>query len=98
MRAAEYSADLLGGTLIFGGQLLGLFLLGYLVGRRGVAEVAANRPWLTRVLAVSLAIAALPIFGLYLYTILQGDAVTGWTYLLEYFVASPFLGFVYLAV
>ena len=96
LRAAEYSADLLGGTIIFGGQLLGLFLLGYLVGRRGVAEVAANRPWLLRVFAASLAV-ALPIFGLYLYTVLRGDAVTGWTYLLEYFVASPFLGFAYLA-
>ena len=96
LRAAEYGADLLSGTLIFGGQLLGFFLLGYLVGRRGVAEVAANRPWLLRVFAVSLAV-ALPVFGLYIYTLAKGDAVSGWLYVLEYFVASPFLGFAYLA-
>lgn len=96
LRVAEYGADLVGGTVIFGGQLLGFFLLGYLVGRRGVREVAADRPWLKKVFTVSLT-TALPIFALYLYRLVTSNAVTGWIYLLEYFVASPLLGFAYLA-
>ena len=86
----EFALTLLSG-LVLGGQVLALFLLGLLVGRRGVETVERDTRWLRRVGLGSLAVA----FPLSLWYV--SGSGEGILYVLEYLVASPLLGFAYLA-
>ena len=90
VRASEFALTLLSG-LVLGGQVLALFLLGLLVGRRGVETVERDTRWLRRVGLGSLAVA----FPLSLWYV--SGSGEGILYVLEYLVASPLLGFAYLA-
>lgn len=91
-RAQRYAVSLLDGLLLFGPQLLALFALGLQLGRGALAERLRNRRWLLGVFSLSLFV-ALPIL------LWRGGLERPgrlW-YALEYLVASPLLGFAYLA-
>ena len=91
LRASEFFLSLTSGLVGLGGQVLALFLLGLLVGRRGLETVEQDTRWLWQIGLVSLAV-ALPLSLWYL----SGNR-EGWRYGLEYALASPLLGFAYLA-
>ena len=91
LRASDFALTLLSGLVGLGGQVLALFLLGLLVGRRGLKTVEQDRGWLAWTGLGSLAV-ALPVSLWYFL----GDK-EGWRYAVEYVVASPLLGFAYLA-
>ena len=91
VRASDFTLTLLSGLVGLGGQVLALFLLGLLVGRRGLRELEHDKGWLLRVGLGSLAI-ALPLALWYF-----SNDTEGWRYALEYGIASPLLGFAYLA-
>jgi uncharacterized protein len=84
IRAGYFLASLLSGLLLFGGQLLALFALGLYLARRGVARLLDDARFLGGALLGCLGV-ALPLLAL-------GAGRT-----LEYLVASPLLGFAYLA-
>ena len=92
LRAERFTAGLLSGVILFGGQLLALFALGLYLGRQGVARLLAERRWLSRALVLCLLV-AVPILWLYART----PEAPRLLYALEYLVASPLLGFAYLA-
>ncbi len=91
-RAVRYAGSLLDGLILFGGQLLALFALGLQLGRGNLAARLGNPRWLGRALALCL-LAALPILLLAAPQERPGRVI----YVLEYLVASPLLGFAYLA-
>ena len=95
LRAIDFGINFIGGLLLFSGLLVALFLLGYMVGRRGVADAMGNRRWLWGVLLVSSSV-ALPLLFAYNQDIGLGIP-QAWWFVIEYLVASPFLGFAYLA-
>jgi len=95
VRAVAFADSLIGGLLAFSGFILGLFILGFLLGRRGVGKVMSDKRLLWLTLLFSLAV-AVPLLRAYY----QGRSwgIPGeWWFVLEYLIASPFLGFAYLA-
>ena len=80
---------------LLGPSVLALFVVGYLVGRNGVPETLKNRRFLRRV-AVTCGVVAAP-FTLWFLGVIPFFEGVGWLYVLEFFVASPLLGFAYLA-
>ena len=96
LRSTEYTTSLLSGLVLFGPQLFAFFLVGLVLGRRDLTALTTDRRFLSRVFSTSLAL-ALPLLALSLFL---GDEVVqarGLSFVLEYFVASPLLGFSYLA-
>ncbi len=83
-------------NLFFTGLIvLALFILGYLIGCRGVRDVLSNKRFLRRVLLISLLIAApFTLWFLGAIPIFEGAS---WLYGLEYLFAGPFIAFAYLA-
>ena len=80
---------------LIGPAVLALFLVGYALGRRGVQSVLENERFLRRT-ALTCTLLAAP-FTLWLLGALPLFEGTGWMYALEFLVASPLLGFAYLA-
>ena len=78
-----------------GPAVLGLFLVGYFVGRKNIREVLSNRRFLRRV-ALTCTLLAAP-FTLWLLGAVPMFEGAGWLYGLEYLFAGPLLGFAYLA-
>ena len=93
-RLASFPDELIG--LVFGGPLvLALFVIGYLVGRKGVREMLANTHFLRRVALLSALVSA--PFTLWYLGVVPLFAEAGWLYALEYVVAGPAQAFFYLA-
>jgi uncharacterized protein len=77
-------------------QILALFLLGLLVGRRGVAtDPSAHRPLLRRTFRVALGV-AVPIVALHGLSLARGQG-SALLDALDYALGSPALGFAYLS-
>lgn len=82
--------------LIFGEQILALFLLGLIAGRRGLARIGReHRPLLKRVLGVSLLVAT-PLTLLYGVNLAR-DQLPTWVASANVLFGSPALGFAYLS-
>ena len=88
-RLGEYTSRLVSGLVTFGGQLFALFLLGLWVGR-DLAGRLSSRRFLSVTLLLSAGVALFPF-------LLEPRLPPGWGFVLEYLIASPFLGFAYLA-
>lgn len=80
---------------LLGPSVLALFIVGYLVGRKGVPETLENRRFLRRV-ALTCGVVAAP-FTLWSLGVIPFFEEVGWLYVLEFLIASPLLGFAYLA-
>ena len=80
---------------IQGPAVLAFFLTGYFVGRKGVPQVISNKSFL-RTVTLASAILATPL-TLWFLGVLPIFEGAGWLYVLELMVASPLLGFAYLA-
>lgn len=94
-RALDFGVNFVGGLFLFSGLLVALFLLGYLLGRRGVAETMRDKRWLWGVFLLSLGV-CVPLLFAYNTDVNLGLPL-GWWFVVEYLLASPFLGFAYLA-
>ena len=93
-RWANFPLELLN-LFSIGPAVLGLFLVGYFIGRRDVRGVLENKRFLRRVALVCTLLAA--PFTLWLLGVIPVFEGKGWLYGLEYLFAGPLLGFAYLA-
>ena len=93
-RLEIYPLTLLG-LFYTGPSVLAFFITGYFVGRKGVPQVISNKPFL-RSIAITSTVLAAP-FILWFLGVLNVFDRAGWLYIFESIVASPLLGFAYLA-
>lgn len=94
VRAGWFFLNLLN-LVLLSPQILALFLLGLLVGRRGVHEdLSAHRPLLRRTLLLALGVAA-PTVALHGLALVRGVS-SPLLSALDYTLGSPALGFAYL--
>lgn len=93
-RLSTFPLGLLG-IFLLGPSVLALFIVGYLVGRKGVLEALEDRYFLRRV-ALTCGVVAAP-FALWFLGVIPFFEEVGWLYVLEFSLASPLLSFAYLA-
>ncbi len=95
VRLIDLSAVIIEAVFYFP-HILACFIVGLLVGRRGVAETLANRTLLHRIFALSLGI-GLPIVFAHSVAMLTQPRVPAWLASLDTTLGSAALGFAYAA-